>query len=398
MRPTVAQIRLSALRHNYELLAESVRQQGSPQATQPVGLVAVVKANAYGHGLALCAQALVQAGAHWLGVTSVEEADSLLAGLRPPARLRVVVMSGYFPGEEEAVLQLSATPQVWEPWHFERLDAAARRRGFSPQSVAVHLEIDTGMSRQGVQPGAPLELLLAGLRPDSPVWVEGLMTHLSSPEELSNPATSAQLASFEGALRQVQTAGLRPRWVHAGSSANAWSGAAVGAIGRLAQAAGAGALVRPGLGLYGIETRFTPELNDRGSLEPVLRWVTRVTSLREVSAGTPVGYNETFRAPEGGARLALLPVGYADGLRRELSNRGFVLLKGKKVPVVGRVSMDQTVIDISGLPEVAIGAEVVLIGDQDGAVIEAAEVASWCGTIAYEVVCGIGARVPRVGT
>ena len=392
MRPTVAQIDLRALRGNYQLLAEHVRKH----ATEHAGLIAVVKANAYGHGLALCARALVEAGAHWLGVTSVEEAGSLLAGLQVPVRARVLVMSGYFPGEEEAVLQLGVTPQVWEPWHLERLDAAARKAGFSPQSVAVHLEIDTGMSRQGVLPGGPLERWLAGFRPESPVWVEGVMTHFSSPEELANPATSAQVERFEGALRQVLAAGLCPRWVHAGNSANAWSGSALGAIARMAERAGAGVLVRPGLGLYGVETRFTPELAGGCELQPVLRWVTRVTSLREVRAGTPVGYNETFRVPEGGARLALLPVGYADGLRRELSNRGFVLLGGRRVPIVGRVSMDQTVVDVSRLPEVAIGAEVVLIGAQKEEAITAAAMADWCGTIPYEIVCGIGERVPRV--
>ncbi len=397
MRPTAAQIDLAALQHNYRLLAERVQEQASEHALGQAGLIAVVKANAYGHGLALCGRALTGAGAAWLGVTSVEEAGALRAALEPPAQPRVLVMSGYFPGEEEAVLRLRATPQVWDAAHFERLDGAARRAGFGPRSVAVHLEIDTGMSRQGVQPGAALERLLGGLRAASPVWIEGVMTHFSSPEELGNPATTAQLERFEGALQQVLAAGLRPRWVHAGNSANAWSGSALRAIARLAREAGAEALVRPGLGLYGLETRFTPALAGGGELQPVLRWVSRVTSLREVRAGTPVGYNETFRAPEAGARLALLPVGYADGLRRELSNRGFVLLGGRRVPVVGRVSMDQTVVDVSGLQGVSVGDEVVLIGAQGGESVRVAEMADWCGTIPYEIVCGLGARVPRVG-
>ncbi len=155
----------------------------------------------------------------------------------------------------------------------------------------------------------------------------------------------------------------------------------------MAREAEAELLVRPGLALYGVGGAGE-------ELQPVMRWVTQVVSLREIASGTPVGYNETFRAPRP-MRLALLPVGYADGLRRELSGRGWMLVRGQRVPIVGRISMDQSVVDVSGVPEVSPGDEVVLLGRQGGGEITAEEIAGWCGTIPYEILCGLGARVTR---
>ena len=401
MRPTVAEINLRALVSNYRLLQANVRRHpylGS-------GLIAVIKANAYGHGLELCGRALVEAGAHWLGVTSVEEALQLrrtLGGLR---QTDILVMSGFFPGEEDEVVRERLTAQVWEQWHFRLLDAAAQRAGLGPASLAVHLEIDTGMSRQGVAPGTALRELLQGLRRDSPVCVRGVLTHFSSPEQAGNGVMREQARRLKAALEQILESGIRPRFVHAGNSVNACSGRELIELGAMAEMAGAAALVRPGLALYGIEPRGTlPAASAEAAakpkeqglmLEPVMRWRTEVVGLRDVAAGTPVGYNETFRTPAAGARLALLPMGYADGLRRELSNRGEVLVRGCRVPIAGRVSMDQTVVNVSGLPEVAVGDEVVLLGKQDSEEIGAWEIADWCGTIPYEVTCGVSQRVRR---
>ncbi len=425
MRPTVAEIDLRALVHNYKLLENNVRRHAGESTGAGVGaaaLIAVIKANAYGHGLALCGQALAEAGAPWLGVTSVEEALELLAALRAvggrtTGKPRVLVMSGFFPGEEDAVLEHGLTAQVWERWHLRLLQAAARRagRGSGPGSglVAVHLEIDTGMSRQGVASGEALRELLGGLGSGSALFVEGVLTHFSSPEKPD--VTAGQVDQLRQALEQLRAAGIRPRWVHAGNSANAL-GVGLESLAGLAREFGAELLVRPGLALYGVDcdgrrasTAEIAEVQDAArpaaeseagcaaGLEPVLRWKTQITSLREVAAGTPAGYGETFRAGAAGARLALLPVGYADGLRRELSGRGSVLVRGHRAPIVGRVSMDQTVVDVSAVPGAEIGDEVVLLGQQGAEKISAWAHAEWCGTIPYEVLCGVGKRVVRVG-
>jgi alanine racemase len=411
MRPTCVEIALDALVTNYCHLEATVQRHAGKTA----GLIAVVKANAYGHGLVLCARALAEAGAGWLGVTSVDEAQELLRGLRQSAGLRmrprVLVMSGFWPGEEGAVLQAGVTPQVWEGWHFALLDAAARRAGLGAQSIPVHLEIDTGMSRQGVAPGEALAALLrsAGLgERESPVWVEGVLTHFSSPG-VGSAVMEAQMDRFAAALEQLREAGVRPQVVHAGNSVNAGEGAGLERLAAMARGTGARLLVRPGLGLYGIGR----DGYGADALTPVMSWKTEVTSLRDVAAGTAVGYDETFVA-ERAMRLALVPVGYADGLSRKLSGRlvqqggvgqglkgGWMVVRGQRVPVVGRVSMDQTVLDVTDAPGVALGDAVVVLGTQTGplgtAAVGVEEHARLCGTIAYEVLCGVGARVRRVG-
>ncbi len=397
MRPTVAEIRLRSLLANYRVLEENVCRSAGPGLRESPALLAVIKANAYGHGLELCGRALAAEGARWLGVTSVEEATALQGACHDLSMPRVLVMSGFFAGEEDAVLQHGLTAQVWAPWHFQLLETAAWRVGVTAQTVPVHLEIDTGMSRQGVAPGAPLATLLEGLGRDSPIWIEGVLTHFSSPEMLHDnmepgPVMSAQLERFAEALAQLREAGVQPRWVHAGNSANAMAGVGLQALAKLALTTGASLLVRPGLALYGVPTRFNHPIVH--GLVPVLAWKTRVTSLREVRPGTAVGYNETFVAQQA-MRLALLPIGYADGLRRELSGCGTVLVRGQKAPVIGRVSMDQTVVDVTSMSGVEIGDEVVLLGSQGSEVISAWDMADLCKTIPYEVLCGIAARVLR---
>jgi alanine racemase len=397
MRPTVAEIRTGSLTDNYKQLQDNVQSRAGDTA----GLIAVVKANAYGHGLALCARALSEVGAHWLGVTSVDEALTLRTALgrrqsssSPPSGLtpRILVMSGFFPGEEGAVLQNALAVQLWEPWHLSLLDAAARRMAAPPRSVPVHLEIDTGMSRQGVAPGPALAALLAGVgfEPDSPLFVEGVSTHFSSPESPNNGVMHTQVQQLDQALQQLLAAGIHPRYLHAGNSVNACRGLQLEALAHRAQGLGAQLLVRPGLALYGVEHAPCSL-----PLQPVLRWTTAITALRNVQPGTAVGYNETFLA-ERPTRLALLPVGYADGLNRLLSNRGSVLVRGHRAPIVGRISMDQTILDVSAIPDVALGDKAVLLGPQAAQEIPATELANLCNTIPYEILCAIGSRVPRI--
>jgi alanine racemase len=379
-RPIWAEISRSRLVHNFRLL----RSLAGPS----VELLAVVKANAYGHGAAECASILAAEGASWFGVTCVE--DAIILRRSSPAA-RILAMSGLWRGEADAVLEHRITPAVWEPLHLDLLEAAARSRRLGPATVPVHLEIDTGMSRQGVQL-ASLPLLLDCLTPQSPLRVEALMTHFHSAE--SPQATQGQVWQFSAAVELAISCGVRPEILSAGSSASLLQ-KDTDAVTELAARIGARRMLRSGIALYGYSplSPQPPALHD--ALQPVLAWKTRVISLRTIEPGETAGYDATFQAQRP-TRLALLPVGYADGLNRLLSSCGCVLLRGRSAPIAGRVSMDQTIVDVTEIPETALGDEAVLIGDQGSERITAAAVAQLTGTIPYEVLCGIAARVPRM--
>jgi alanine racemase len=395
-RPIWAEISAGSLRANHALLREA--------AGPRVDVLAVVKADAYGHGAVECAPILAGAGARWLGVTSTEEGLAVRAslGILPQGMVpRVLVMCGLWPGEEAACIDRGLTPVVWEPYHLDLLEVEARRRGMGPRSVAVHAEIDTGMARQGVTPGAPLERLLARFTQDSPLLLEGVMTHLASTEVVDDPQNNSQMTEFAGALAQVAAAGLTPAWVHAGNTSSTDSGFVPRGLPELAESVGAKAMTRAGLALYGYALPLVgAATHGLGDLQPVMAWKTRIVSIREVFAGDTIGYNGAFVAPAG-MRLALLPVGYADGFRRGLSSSnaqagGAVLIRGERASIVGRVSMDLTIVDVSGIDGVGIGEEVVLIGRDGDAFVGADEHAAIAGTSVYEVLCGISDRVLRV--
>ena len=358
-----------------------------------VELMPVVKANAYGHGVLACAPLLAGAGAQWLGVTSTEEGAAVRAVCSEP---RILLMSGIFAGEADAVIDLGLTPVVWEAWQVDLLQEAAVRRGLPIGSVAVHLEIDTGMSRQGVRV-AEVPALLSRFR-EGCLRVEGVMTHFSEPEIMSSVRPNAQLARLENAAGLLMDGGIRPQWLHAGNSSTVVAGPDREALKKMASKMGARLMLRPGLAMYGYVDRLTLDglsWDGDNGFAPVLAWKTRVTSLRTLRTGEAVGYGGTFTA-ERETRLALLPVGYADGYNRLLSNRGQVLVRGQRAPVAGRVSMDQTVVDVTEIPGVAIGDEVVLLGSQGEHSIDAWDVADVIGTIPWEVLCAISSRVPRV--
>ncbi|MGC2639590.1 MAG: alanine racemase, partial [Acidobacteriaceae bacterium] len=347
-------------------------------------LAAVIKADAYGHGLEACARTLADDGARWLGVTSVEEA-ARLRGCCPEAR--ILVMSGAWQGEGDAVIESRVTPVVWDRAHVEMLRDAAARRGLGPGELPVHLEIDSGMSRQGVQM-ENLAALLEGFGSGSPLRVEAAMTHFHSPDQAG--ATGEQMRRFSAVVAMMIERGVRPEYMSAGSSADLLDQSTT-EMSELARRHGARRMVRSGLALYG----YAPQGGPGRELQPVLAWKTRVVSLREIAEGAVAGYGATFRAARP-TRLALLAVGYADGLNRGLSNRGSVLVRGRQAAIAGRISMDQTMVDVTEIPGVAVGDEVALIGEQNGASITADDLARETGTIAYEVLCAIGARVPRV--
>ena len=394
-RPCWVEIHTRSLEDNFRFLLE--------MAALHAELLAIVKANAYGHSLSVCAPAVVRAGARWLGVSSVEEGVAARA-LCPEAG--ILVIGSVFPGHGAAVVEHRLSAVAWQLWQLDELEAAARTaRG----SVPVHLEIDTGMSRQGVAPeefnaeGGQADALLARFHPGSPLRLEGVMTHLFAADEADGRVTEAQLALLEEALRRIKAAGVHPEWLNVGNSAALLSGKAA-RIAALAARYEMKAMLRPGLALYGVIPQFDPKFESpepetlaaaRERLHPVLTWKTRVAGVRAVPAGVVVGYNGTFVATEP-MRLALVSAGYVDGLDRRLGNHFSLLAHGTRAPLVGRISMDSAVLDVTEIPGVEPGDEVVILGEQDGESITAFDHAEATGTIPWEVFTRIGERVPRI--
>jgi alanine racemase len=388
-RPCWIEIRTRALEDNYRFLKSL--------APADAELLVILKSDAYGHSLDICAPALISAGAKWIAVTSLEEgiaARGLCSGVR------VMVIGGVVPGQGAELVKHDLTAVVWEPAQLTDLEAAAQAAGVGPSSLPVHVEIDTGMSRQGVSVEG-LPAVLAHFAPDSPLRLEGVMTHLYAADESNGVATHAQLARLQQALAQVEAAGLYPDWLNVGQSAALISGTNQ-QIEALAARHGMKPMIRPGLALYGLAPRFEPVQEQASDVvaasahvTPVLTWKTKVISLREIEAGDVVGYNGTFVATEP-MRLALLTVGYADGLFRNLGNRFSLLVRGQRAPIVGRVSMDHTVVDVTDISEIAAGDEVVIIGSQAGEKITAYDHADAAGTIPWEVLTRLGSRIERI--
>jgi len=379
-RPTWAEVSLPTLVNNYKLIRDFV----SPHAT----VCAVVKCDAYGHGAVECARALQAAGATWFGVTSADEGMELRrAGIVG----RILLMSGIWRGEGETVVDHDLTPAVWSAEQIAELNNAAQK--LRKNSFPVHIEVDTGMARQGVS-AANLGIVLEAARKAKAICIEGLHSHLASAEVVDAPDVGAQLAAYQRALEQLAAAHIRPACLHLANSAavvarrESWH--------RLTEST---ALVRPGISLYGYYLPFVTAAGvhsemQEPSVKPVLSWKTRIIDIRDIEAGQGVGYNLTFAASTP-SRIATLAVGYGDGLSRALSNRGQVLLRGQFAPIVGKVSMDVTTVDITKIPGAQIGDEVVLIGEQNGRRITAADIATTTQTIAYELLCNISKRVWR---
>jgi alanine racemase len=357
-------------------------------------LLAVVKANAYGHGAAVCAPILAQKGARWLGVTDATEgvavrAALVQAGITRADQPRILVMSGLAEDEAGLAVEHELTAVVWSVEQMEWLRDAAQVLG---RRVLVHVEVDTGMARQGAAPGAELEKVLGFFALSAWVELDGVLTHYAAAEVAGSAETAAQQARFEIALEQVRNAGLKPEWVHAGNSSTVDEGGTIEWLRLLALDMNAKAMVRPGLALYGyslpVEGDATPLV--RPKLKPVMQWKAKVIGMRAVEAGAKVGYSGTFIAKKA-MRLALLPVGYADGLRRELSSGdagGWVMFGAKRAAIVGRISMNLTVVDVTEIDGVALGDLAVVLGDG----ITAEDHARMAGTIPYDIVCGVRAE------
>jgi alanine racemase len=366
-RPTRAEIALEHVRWNFE----AVRALVGPD----VSVLGVVKADAYGHGAVPVAETLAAAGAAWLGVALPEEGAALrAAGLDLP----ILCMGGFWDGQEGGVLDADLVPALYRVDQLERLDAEAGRRG---TTARYHLKVDTGMGRLGV-PAASLASFLDRVARLRRVECDGLMTHLAS-SDVPDLAwySRLQVERYGEALAAVEAAGLSPRWRHLANSAtsNAFPEAR-------------GNLVRPGAVLYGLRRDILSPEGPPMDLKPAMRFVTRVERLERVPSGTRLGYGCTFETARESA-IATVPAGYADGVRRGLSNRGGAVVRGVRAPIVGRVSMDLTILDVTDVPGAALGDEAVFFGD---GVISAEDVAAEVGTISYEITCGVSARVPRV--
>jgi alanine racemase len=366
-RPAWEEVDLDAVRANARRLAD---------LAAPARLLAVVKADAYGHGAVPVATAALDAGATWLGVALVEEGTALrAAGLDAP----VLVLSEPPPEAADAVVAAGLTPVVYTEPGIEAL-AKAVADAARDEPLPVHLKVDTGMHRVGCDPGRARSLVEAvAARPE--LDLEGICTHCAVADEPDRAETRAQLDEFQRLLDSLDGAAARPRVVHAANSAAL-----------LAFPDSRFDLVRVGIALYGVAPG--PAVADRVALEPALSLRARVTYVKDLPAGAGVSYGLRYALAAAG-RVATVPVGYADGVPRNLGLAGGeALIGGRRHPIAGAVTMDQLMVDAGDAP-VEVGDEVVLLGRQGGEAITAEEWAARLGTIAYEIVTGIGPRVPR---
>ena len=368
VRPTRAEVNLAALRHNLRVVE---RHAGDAKVW------AVLKADGYGHGAPAVARTLERAGAHGFCVALLEEGVELReAGIRAP----ILVMGGYYGGAHAEVLARGLVPVVYD---LAQIEGFARlvRSGAVAGPVDVHLKIDTGMARLGVTMKR-LPAFLDTLASFPEVRVHGLMTHLAQADAVTTDETIEQMVRFDEATALLARAGVRPAVRHAANTAALLRGEA-----RLDA-------VRPGIAIFGV----APPIPPSAELHQVMRVRTEVIDIRDLETGDAAGYGGLWRARRP-SRVATIPMGYADGLSRHLSNKGHVLVRGKRAPIVGAISMDMSMIDVTDLPGVSVRDEAVVLGSQDGVLgkdfIGAAELAAHAGTIAWEVLTSISRRVPR---
>lgn len=364
-RPTVAEINLAALRHNLAAVARCVA---------PARVMGIVKANAYGHGLLRIAREMQHAGVSMLGVAFVEEGIALRqSGITIP----VLVLGGIIGDQIGQFLEHDLSITASSTWKLEQIERTAREMKLTAR---VHLKIDTGMERLGVHHYNAEELFDAASRA-AHCRIEGVFSHLAASQQVDGEWTALQLQRFRDATGwfQQHAEGMPP--LHLANS---------GAV--LNSPATWFDMVRPGLMSYGLYPEGAAKTVE---LQPVLSWKTRVVYFKVVPAGARVGYDGTWTAPRQ-TRIVTLPVGYGDGYRRSLGNKGQVLIRGRRYPVVGNVSMDQITVDIGPDGTAYNDDEVVLIGQQGEEEITVDEMAAWMGTISYEVLTGIHTRVPRL--
>ena len=360
LRATRAEVELDALAHNLRVVRKAA-------GTSKV--LAVVKADAYGHGVVPVATRLQAEGVDGFGVALAEEAIELReAGIDA----KILILNGGYAGAHADVIARGLTPVLHDLAEAHEFGRAAAGKRFG-----IHIEIDTGMARLGVQMNR-LESFLAELALISNLRIDGVMTHFSSADR-DDETTREQLARFAEARETIAAFGHRPQMVHAANSA-----------GLMCHPESRFDMVRPGLALFGVP----PAKNVGEELRPAMRLRTQVLAMRDLEAGMAVGYNTTFHATRR-TIVATVPIGYGDGLFRSASNRGHMLVRGERAPIIGAISMDLTTLDVTDIAGVDIGDEVIVLGSQNGVYLGADEVADAAGTIAYEVLTNVSRRVPR---
>jgi alanine racemase len=369
-RPTWAEIDLDALAANFHIVKEHVGAG--------VSVMGVVKANAYGHGAAECALRLEREGTDWFGVALPEEGIELRnAGITKP----ILCLAGFWKGQASLCLQQQLVPVVYRLDLIDALDRAARERN---TVASVHVKIDTGMGRLGVRFDEVGEFAEA-LKRFQNIRVDGVMTHFAAADEPScGPLTKDQIQRFENAVAALRAQGFNPTYRHLSNSAAIFG-----------QSTAWGNMVRPGGVLYGLWRDILAPADRAVGLRPVMSLHSRITLLKWVPEGETVGYGCTFEASRK-TLVATIPIGYDDGYVRAMSNRGHAIIRGVYATVIGRISMDLTLIDVTNVAEVEVDDEVVLIGASGGLSVSAEDIAKTAGTLSYEVTCGIGERVPRI--
>jgi len=365
MPVSVAEINLHAIRRN----VRAIREKVGPG----VGLMPAVKANAYGHGAVKVSRAALEAGVDMLGVACIEEAVELR-----DAGIKELILGAAPVDAASEIVERNVTAAICDEAFARALSACASSCG---KTAKAHIKVDTGMGRVGVPIESALDLIL-GVAALPGIVIEGVFTHFPSADEEDSGFTKRQLEQFGRLIGELESRGLRPRIVHAANSA---------AI--LDYPESSLDLVRPGIMFYGLYP--SSAVNRSVAVTPALTLKTRVVFLKEIQTGATVSYGRTFRASRR-TKVATIPIGYADGYSRSLSNRGQAIVRGRKVPVIGRVCMDQTMLDVTDVPGVQVGDEVVVYGDQGNETIGVEDVAAMIGTIPYDVLCAVGSRIPRV--
>jgi alanine racemase len=385
-RPVWAEVSLSALAHNLEAIRRYVNPPEEKRKT-PRKILSIVKGNGYGHGGPEVAKALEKAGSDWFGVTCTDEGIAVRkAGVQKP----VLVLTSFVPGEEFRLVEHDLTAVIHRCEQLAVLQRAAARR--SKKRVPFHLKIDTGMNRLGIA-SADVECFARQLAKCKHLELTGIFSHFASSEVFTSTAvgqqTREQEERFYGALQRLRALRIDPGVVHLANSAaivtrpETWAD-----------------MVRPGVILYGYHPGYDPmekreEAEARLPLKPVMSLRSRIISLRSVAAGAGVGYNGTFVAKRP-SRIGVLAAGYGDGIHRSLGNCGSVLLRGKLVPIVGIVSMDVTMIDVTDVPDVEIGEIATMYGMDGAQQLPANLVARSVGTVTSDLLCAVSQRVPRV--
>jgi alanine racemase len=365
--PTVAEIDLGALSANYRAI-KAIADRAK--------VMAVVKADAYGHGAIEVTRALYREGCGHFGVARVAEARELRAA---GIFARIYVLGGFLASEADQIVTLDATPFVFDPALIAPLGRAAEAQGRA--GFPVHLKIDSGATRLGILLGE-LDAAVAELSRAPSLTVEGVCTLLVNAGDPSSTVTDAQLGVFNAATARLRAAGIVPPVAHVANSA-------ASVLRRDAHYS----LLRPGLAIYGLPP--VPAVREQLELRPVMTFKTRVLQVKRVPAGVGVSYGHTFVTPRPSV-IGVLAVGYADGYRRGLQHGGEVMIRGRRAPVVGAVCMDLTMVDLTDVPGAAPGDEVILWGGAGEAMISVNDIARLAQTISYEMLCTVGKRVPRV--